>query len=288
MTCRLSRRACADSLSSWLSILAARSSQQRYINTAIEVDSSANPFIATSALAAHAVQSSAQISSPTTPTSSSASVRPAPSRYSIPALHTPGLFLPISSAISPRYNPSRAPQPPSQSSNPLRLSDDLRAGLARLSVQPPFYATIHLHGKPYLVTAGDTVRLPFIMHGVRPGDILRLTRLTTLGSRDFTMRGGHASGAIGEQATLAQPLIGRTDGTQLPETHAPRGRPSPAAYLDERLFTCRATVLGTESEPMRTKIKTKQRQRRVKKVESKHRYTILRIGELDINRDVLA
>jgi len=57
--------------------------------------------------------------------------------------------------------------------------------------------------------------------------------------------------------------------------------------LDERLFMCRATVLGTESEPMRTKIKTKQRQRRVKKVESKHRYTILRISELDINRDVL-
>jgi len=42
-------------------------------------------------------------------------------------------------------------------------------------------------------------------------------------------------------------------------------------------------VLGTESEPLRIKEKTKQRQRRVKKVKSKHRYTILKISELKIN-----
>jgi len=53
--------------------------------------------------------------------------------------------------------------------------------------------------------------------------------------------------------------------------------------VDERLFTCRARVLGTESEPLRIKEKTKQRQRRVKKVKSKHRYTILKISELKIN-----
>jgi len=42
-------------------------------------------------------------------------------------------------------------------------------------------------------------------------------------------------------------------------------------------------VLGTESEPLRIKEKTKQRQRRVKKVMSKHRYTMLKISELKIN-----
>lgn len=46
-------------------------------------------------------------------------------------------------------------------------------------------------------------------------------------------------------------------------------------------------MLGTEAEPMRVKIKTKQRQRRVKKVESKHRYTILKISELGVNSEVL-
>ena len=53
-------------------------------------------------------------------------------------------------------------------------------------------------------------------------------------------------------------------------------------YIDDRLFECRAVVMGTESEPMRFIKKTKQRQRRVKTVKSKHRYTILRIKELII------
>lgn len=48
---------------------------------------------------------------------------------------------------------------------------------------------------------------------------------------------------------------------------------------------CRATVLGAESEPMRVKEKTKPRQRRIKKVKSKLRFTMLRIGEVRI-RDV--
>ena len=37
---------------------------------------------------------------------------------------------------------------------------------------------------------------------------------------------------------------------------------------------------GTESEPLRIKEKTKRRQRRLKKVKSKHRYTILKIREV--------
>lgn len=41
-------------------------------------------------------------------------------------------------------------------------------------------------------------------------------------------------------------------------------------------------MLGTESEPMRIKEKTKRRQRHVRKVKSKHRYTILRVMEVKV------
>jgi len=39
-------------------------------------------------------------------------------------------------------------------------------------------------------------------------------------------------------------------------------------------------VVEVTSEPMRIKIKKKQRTRRTKTVKSKHKYTVLRIGEL--------
>lgn len=53
-------------------------------------------------------------------------------------------------------------------------------------------------------------------------------------------------------------------------------------YIDERAFELRATVLGTEGEPVRVKEKTKRRNRRVKTVRSKHKFTVLRVGELRI------
>jgi len=82
------------------------------------------------------------------------------------------------------------------------------------------------------------------MHGVKPGDVLRLNRASNLGSRDYTLKG--------------------------------------APYLDERLFECRATVVGVESEPMRIKEKTKRRQRRIKRVKSKMRFTVLRVSEVRV------
>ncbi|KAI0144656.1 hypothetical protein GGR57DRAFT_481604 [Xylariaceae sp. FL1272] len=117
--------------------------------------------------------------------------------------------------------------------------------LPLLRAQPAHYITIHIHGKPYLVTPGDSIRLPFLMHGVLPGDVLRLDKASVLGSRDYTLKG--------------------------------------SPYIDSNIFECRAIVLGVESEPLRVKIKTKRRNRRSQRVTSKHKYTILRISELKIN-----
>lgn len=114
--------------------------------------------------------------------------------------------------------------------------------LPMLRAQPAHYIRAHIWGRPYLVQAGDAIRLPFRMAGVVPGDVLRLDRASALGSRDYTLRG--------------------------------------APYVDERLFECRAVVLGEEPEPLREKVKTKRRQRLTRTVRSKHRYTVLRISEL--------
>ncbi|EGO52212.1 hypothetical protein NEUTE1DRAFT_125742 [Neurospora tetrasperma FGSC 2508] len=125
------------------------------------------------------------------------------------------------------------------------ISQQVKELLPVLAAQPGHYTTIHIHGKPYLVTEGDTVKLPFKMPGVAPGDVLRLNRASVIGSRDLTLQG--------------------------------------APYVDERLFECRAIVMGTESEPMRVMIKKKRRCRKKKHVFSKHKYTVLRINQLKIN-----
>ncbi|EON97780.1 putative aconitate hydratase protein [Phaeoacremonium minimum UCRPA7] len=156
-----------------------------------------------------------------------------PAQQTPPETHQPA----ASTVAAPSSEPSVSSNGP--------LSDSVRALLPLLAAQYGHYITIHIHGRPYLVTPGDSIRLPYKMPGVLPGDVLRLNRASILGSRDFTLKG--------------------------------------APYVDERLFECRAVVLGVESEPMRIKIKKKQRNRRKKTVRSKHKYTVLRVSELKIS-----
>ncbi|KAF4122481.1 large subunit ribosomal protein L21 [Geosmithia morbida] len=164
---------------------------------------------------------------------------------------------PPSTSPSPRSHVNNAANPTRDQPRPLAykkshpavpprpVSDSVRNLLPFLAAQPNHYVTVHIHGFPYLVQEGDQIRLPFRMPGVLAGDVLRLNRATVLGSRDYTLRG--------------------------------------SPHVDESLFECRATVVGLESEPLRIKSKTKRRQRRVRTVQSKHRYTILRISELTVN-----
>jgi hypothetical protein len=127
---------------------------------------------------------------------------------------------------------------------PLKISRSVLSQLPNLTSQKRHYISANLHDRPYLLTAGDHLRLPFLMPKVKPGDVLRFNRASMLGSRDFTLKG--------------------------------------APYVDERLFECRVRVLGVDAEPMRIKEKTKRRQRHVKHVRSKHRYTLLRVMDLNI------
>lgn len=138
-----------------------------------------------------------------------------------------------------------------------QLTPTIRQLLPLLQTQPAHYITLHLHGNPYLLTKGDSIRLPFLMPNVRPGDVLRLNRATHIGSRDYTLKAPEA-------------VKGNAD-------HGKK-----VYYLDERLYTCRARVVGIESEPLRVEEKTKRRQRHTKHVKSKLHFTVLKISELEV------
>lgn len=85
------------------------------------------------------------------------------------------------------------------------------------------------------------------MPSAPPGTILRLTRASAIGSRDYTFRG--------------QP------------------------WVDEKYFVCRVRVVGIEGEPMRVEKRTKRRQRRVETIKSKMRFTVVRCFEVRILKD---
>jgi large subunit ribosomal protein L21 len=169
---------------------------------------------------------------------------------------------------TPQPLPQHAPKPAASESikaSPHARSDivsrtltpSIRTLLPLLQMQPAHYITAHLHGRPYLLTRGDTLRLPFQMPHVRPGDILRLNRATHIGSRDYTLKAPEAVKGNSENGKKVY-------------------------YLDERLFTCRARVVGVESEPLRVEEKTKRRRRHVKHVKSKHHFTVLKISDLEV------
>lgn len=169
------------------------------------------------------------------------------SKTSTPAATTTATTSSSSTQLPPA-NPPAVRHPSSLQTSPAPSAASAQQSMTQLlpllRAQPNHYITAHIHGFPYLVTEGDRVRLPFRMPGVLPGDVLRLNRASLLGSRDYTLKG--------------------------------------EPYIDEALFECRATVLGTESEPLRVKIKTKRRNRRSQRVTSKHKYTILRISEVKV------
>lgn len=169
---------------------------------------------------------------------------------------------------------------------PAKISQSVRDLLPLLRAQGTLYLAAHIYGKAYLITKGDTVRLPSVMKDVEPGDTLRLNRALYLGSRDLTLKPAASDSGFDNPATMQdlQIDVAASDSSTL---HAaphfiPHIAKNKHSYIDDRLFVCRALVTGVESEPMRIKEKTKRRQRHVKHVRSKHRYTILKIAELRV------
>jgi hypothetical protein len=187
---------------------------------------------------------------------------------------------------------------------PIEISPEVREMLPLLRAQGSHYIAAHIHAKSYLLTQGDTVRLPFNMKGVEPGDILRLDRATAFGSRDYTLKAAVQTPKLKSATMGTVEVLDPTTGNLashsrvMPEgslSSAPNAVQAPHfiphiakgkhQYLDDRLFVCRAVVMGVESEPLRILQKTKRRQRKVKNIKSKHRYTILKIKEVRLRTE---
>nr|POF26170.1 homocitrate dehydratase, mitochondrial [Quercus suber] len=206
-------------------------------------------------------------------------------------------------ALSPSSTDDQAalPTPGSTSLSAESLSDSVRELLPHLQAQSPHYISAHLYDRPYILTQGDTLRLPFLMKGVEPGDVLRLNCATFIGSRDYTLKAAASAPRLKSTTRSTVPVKDDTTGSLssisrvMPtsdvaasdsRTYAPHFIPHIAkgktSYLDERLFVCRAVVMGWESDPMEVIEKTKRRNRKVKHVKSKQRHTILKIKELRV------
>ncbi|KAL6247786.1 hypothetical protein RBB50_005134 [Rhinocladiella similis] len=167
------------------------------------------------------------------------------------------------SESSPTSHSATSISAPSSTTNslsrPLVLSSSLQNLLPLLADQKPHYIISHIHRFPYMLTEGDVLRLPFHMHGVSPGDILRFNRASILGSRDYTLKAGAKN----------------TESYDAKRTGEPQ-------YIDERLFECRVRVMGLETNPMMDKEKKKRRNRHRKVVHSKHKYTVLRVMQIKV------
>ena len=208
----------------------------------------------------------------------------------------------------PKKSAKKAPELPSPAAaSPkasLEISPEVREMLPLLRAQGPHYISAHIHAQPYLLTQGDTLRLPFYMKGVEPGDIIRLDRATHLGSRDYTLKAAVKSPKLKSPTMQTIEVLDPTTGnlastSRVMPTGSLASAPNAVAaphfiphiakgkypYLDDRLFVCRAVVMGVESEPLRILQKTKRRQRKVKNIKSKHRYTILKIKEVRLRTE---
>lgn len=113
---------------------------------------------------------------------------------------------------------------------PLKLSNEL-------------YAIFRIHNRPYVVTEGDKVILPFKMKQADVGDVLNLTDVTTIGSRNYRL--------------VDDPI-------------------------DQSLYSLKATVLEKTKRKYRVREVTKRRNRRVRHAVSKGDLTIIRISELKV------
>ncbi|KAJ9663058.1 hypothetical protein H2198_001050 [Neophaeococcomyces mojaviensis] len=171
--------------------------------------------------------------------------------------------------------PTLSPAEPAVSERPLVLSKSLQQLLPVLAAQTPHYISAHIHSFPYLLTTGDTLRLPFHLHGVSPGDILRFNRATILGSREYTLK----AAALPQQLAATQ-STGSADVKHVRGEFQNGKRSGEPSYIDDRLYECRVRVMSLDSGPMMVTEKKKRRNRRMKKVMSKHKYTVVKVMEV--------
>ncbi|OAA65443.1 hypothetical protein SPI_02230 [Niveomyces insectorum RCEF 264] len=221
-----------------------------------------------------------------TSTSSSTSPSTTPPSHSIPTLPASAL----AQALFASSGGAAAARPTTTADTTSTTSTTTGAGVntaaaAASTNHPSVYATVLIYGRPYLVTPGDTLRLPFRMADVRPGDELRLDRVGVVGSRTVTAVGQkpqpqpQRQSQSGADSLLAPPASAPSlpPSTQIA---AVDGNQAAAVVAHIPGASVRAVVLGLETEPLRVLVKKKRRTRRKRTVRSKHQFTVLRIQDV--------
>ncbi|KIH94545.1 hypothetical protein SPBR_06136 [Sporothrix brasiliensis 5110] len=214
-----------------------------------------------------------------TVSSSSSSSSSSPSTSSTSSSTGAAPALPTSVLSQILFAPSSAPSPVSSSSSSSSSSSATPSTAAAVasvtSNHPSVYATVQIHGRPYLVTPGDSLRLPFKMPGVQPGDELLLNRVGVVGNRTVT-----AVAASTSQTVSAGTAEAGRDNTS---NNSSNGESFDVPYVPGA--SVKAVVLGVETEPLRTMVKKKRRTRRKRTVKSKHQFTVLRIQEVSVEAE---
>lgn len=112
-----------------------------------------------------------------------------------------------------------------------------------LKLATELYAEFRVHGRPYVVTEGDRVILPYKVKNAEVGDTLNLTDVRAIGSRNYKL--------------VDEPIS--------PE-----------------LYTLKATVIEKTKRKFEVREVTKRRSRRVRHAKSKGDLTMIRISELSV------
>jgi large subunit ribosomal protein L21 len=125
-----------------------------------------------------------------------------------------------------QLNEIKAPNPQTQSP------------LAILKNAPNIYMTVHFNKFPYLVSPNDTIHLPVKLPDAPVGSILKMTYVSRIGSRDYTLL----------------------------------GKP----YIDPNIFTLKMRVLEHTKAPLVVTKKKRQRHRRTRHLFNKQNYTVVK------------
>ncbi|KAL8283752.1 hypothetical protein RQP46_005547 [Phenoliferia psychrophenolica] len=161
--------------------------------------------------------------------------------------------------------------------------------LALIASQPSQYISALLLGRRYLLTPNDILTVPKLK-GVKPGDVLALTRILEVGSRDYTLRASapadasHTASAVSaalaaNRLPLLTPALSRTvvrDGIPRDWQRHPDSLPA----LGEDVVMGSLVVLEHTKGKMFEVEKFKRRKGYRRTLRSKLGFTKLRVGDI--------
>ncbi|KAJ1736088.1 hypothetical protein LPJ72_001572 [Coemansia sp. Benny D160-2] len=128
---------------------------------------------------------------------------------------------------------------------PIKWSSNTSELVSRLRDQQKYYATVVIKGRPFTVTANDIIIMDRIKD-LELGDLLSLSQVTELGSRDYTIKG--------------QP------------------------FVDPSLFNIKATVIEHPDGKLFTVTKKKRRTAHQKVTYHRNHYTMLRVSAITVTK----